>query len=83
MEKKWAADETPLYTYDYEAVAKEGFYSKQAAAVSGTASYTIQGQPYEIEAKMMIFTPYEGTAPAYTATAPWAEDLDKEEETTI
>ena len=83
VEKKWAADETALYTYDYEAVAKEGFYAKQATAVNGTASYTIQGQPYEIEAKMMIFTPYEGTAPAYTATAPWAEDLDKEEETTL
>ncbi len=80
VEKTWAASETPLYTYDYEAVAKEGYYAKQATAVSGTASYAIKGEPYEIEAKMMIFTPYEGTAPAYNTTAPWVEDLDNEEE---
>ena len=83
VEKKWAADETALYTYDYEAVAKEGFYAPAANVGSGTASYAIKGQPCEIEAKMMIFFPYEGTAPACNATDPWIEELDKEEETTL
>lgn len=82
VEKKWGASETPLYPQDYEAVAKEGYYAKEGN-VTGTISYALKGQPGKIEAKMMIFTPYEGTAPAYNATDPWIEDLDKEEETTL
>ena len=80
VEKQWDATETPLYTYDYEAVAKEGFYAPAVTVGSGTASYAIKGQPCEIEAKMMIFFPYEGTAPACNTTDPWVEDLDNEEE---